>query len=223
MMKKIHTVLLLSLLLLCAACKGSYFLTTTKLAEVQQGMTKQEITAILGNMDYRRFYDDVEEWEFRRYVGGYPSVVIVQFVDGRVASMDTFKEPTETVVPNAGTVVAPVVPPTTEVHIHNTPLRKRAMNKENFQGFFNEMKQQPFASDRIKFIGKVLEKNWITSSQGYRIVKEFSFDSEKKEVMKKIYPHITDKENFSIVVDCLTFKMDKDAIWEYVDQFSENN
>jgi hypothetical protein len=51
----------------------------------------------------------------------------------------------------------------------------------------------------------------------------YRFDSEKKQLMKKIYPKIADKPNFYYAIDKLTFSSDKNEINAFIKQYHEKN
>ncbi len=99
-MKKVHAIYLLVLLLLCCSCGTAFWgFGSADLMKVQRGLSKNEVKKILGEPTYVRFDRAVDEWEYRQKLaeGGW-TVAIVTFEDGRVVSMDTFREPNDTFV-----------------------------------------------------------------------------------------------------------------------------
>lgn len=225
-MKKIHVLIVLSILILFTSCgMTNTFLSSHKLQEIQLGMTRQEVKNVLGTFDYRRFNGDSEEWEFHRYMDAGWSIVIVEFVDGKVASMDTFERPVPPApAPQQGVTVVPVPVSGTSYGEGGRPRpHRKAMNKEEFAGFVDGMKRQFTTSDRISYIEKAVPYHWFTSTQCARLVKEFSFSDEQAKIAKTIYPHVVDKENFNVVFDVLPFGFNKDGVIEYVKQYNKKN
>ena len=56
-------------------------------------MTKQEVVNILGTSKYRSFHGQFEQWEYRSTLGGNDwDVVRIEFINGRVVSMDSHRE-----------------------------------------------------------------------------------------------------------------------------------
>ena len=44
------------------------------LNSIQKGMSRQEVTKILGTPEYRRFDRDIEEWEYSRVLSGKSNI-----------------------------------------------------------------------------------------------------------------------------------------------------
>ncbi len=84
------------------------------LNSIQKGMSRQEVTKILGTPEYRRFDRDIEEWESSRVLSGKSNIsrtqIVVTFEGGRVVAMDSFSgEPrTLPVVPSEVVIDSPV-------------------------------------------------------------------------------------------------------------------
>ena len=65
---KIKTLIALLLIggsLFFSSC-GSYQTNRNAIQRIEKGMSKREITNLLGNPDYRRFDHEYEQWEFRK-------------------------------------------------------------------------------------------------------------------------------------------------------------
>ena len=52
------------------------------LNSIQKGMSRQEVTKILGTPEYRRFDRDIEEWEYSRVLSGKSNISRTQIVVG---------------------------------------------------------------------------------------------------------------------------------------------
>ena len=74
------------------------------LNSIQKGMSRQEVTKILGTPEYRRFDRDIEEWEYSRVLSGKSNIsrtqIVVTFEGGRVVAMDSFSGMMRTVARN---------------------------------------------------------------------------------------------------------------------------
>lgn len=225
-MKKLHIIVILTLWMVAGSC-STYYVSNRKVMEVQQGMPQQNVEKILGKPDYRRFDGDIEEWEFHRVSSAVYATsirIIVFFVDGRVTGMDTFNgnvrplPPPPSVIMSAPVVVntAPVYPPEHEERPHRHP---RAMNSADFNRFFSDYKKGPFESGRTKMLNEIVSSSGFTCVQGRRLVELYTFDTEKKNMIKKLYPMINDKQNFSVLTDIFTFEMDKREMREFAESY----
>lgn len=99
--------------------------------------------------------------------------------------------------------------------------RGQVMSPPAFEQFMGLMKKQSFDSDRKEVLNHALLTSWFTTDQCIRLMDFYRFDSEKKQLMKKIYPKITDKPNFYNAIDKLTFSSDKKEINTFIKEYHE--
>lgn len=97
----------------------------------------------------------------------------------------------------------------------------RVMNKQLFQAFFDNVKNEPFEKDRIALINAALASSDFTTDQCIQLVKFYTFDNERMKIMKMIYPRIVDKEAFFMVINSLTFSSNKKKMYDFVKEYSE--
>lgn len=98
----------------------------------------------------------------------------------------------------------------------------RVMNKQLFQAFFDNVKNEPFKKDRIALINAALASSDFTTDQCLQLVKFYTFDNERMKIMKMIYPRIVDKEAFFMVINSLTFSSNKKKMYDFVKKYSEH-
>lgn len=98
----------------------------------------------------------------------------------------------------------------------------RVMNKQLFQAFFDNVKNEPFEKDRIALINAALASSDFTADQCLQLVKFYAFDNERMKIMKMIYPRIVDKEAFFMVINSLTFSSNKKKMYDFVKKYSEH-
>ena len=97
------------------------------------------------------------------------------------------------------------------------------MSPSAFEQFMGLMEKQSFDSDRKEVLDHALLTSWFTTDQCIRLMDFYRFDSEKKQLMKKIYPKIADKPNFYYAIDKLTFSSDKNEINAFIKQYHEKH
>ena len=92
----------------------------------------------------------------------------------------------------------------------------RGMNDQLFQTFYKEMKNEPFKDDRMKLLNAALAGSDFTSAQCLQLTKLYTFDDDRMEIMKIMYPRIVDKEAFFTVINTLTFSSSKEKMKDFI-------
>ena len=92
----------------------------------------------------------------------------------------------------------------------------RVMNDQLFQTFYKEMKNEPFKDDRMKLLNAALACSDFTSAQCLQLTKLYTFDDDRMEIMKIMYPRIVDKEAFFTVINTLTFSSSKEKMKDFI-------
>ena len=92
----------------------------------------------------------------------------------------------------------------------------RVMNDQLFQTFYKEMKNEPFKDDRMKLLNAALAGSDFTSAQCLQLTKLYTFDGDRMEIMKIMYPRIVDKEAFFTVINTLTFGSSKEKMKDFI-------
>ena len=92
----------------------------------------------------------------------------------------------------------------------------RVMNDQLFQTFYKEMKNEPFKDDRMKLLNAALAGSDFTSAQCLQLTKLYTFDDDRMEIMKIMYPRIVDKEAFFPVINPLTFGSSKEKMKDFI-------
>ncbi len=226
-MKKIHIMLCLALGILVSGCFTSY-VSTKQMMGIYQGMTQSQVESVLGKPDFRRFDGDMEEWEFHRDNGtpvltSEPVTIIVQFVNRKVVSMDTFKGYGRP-APMHSVVVPPAVNTTVEVFPNHEQVEEaRLMTDLEFDEFINKLKITVMNEDQKKLVDRMLRTYDVNSYQCVVIVIEFSYTRDQVEGMKKLYPYVRDKQNFNKVIDILFTNIYKDEVHKFIREYHQNN
>ena len=92
----------------------------------------------------------------------------------------------------------------------------RVMNDQLFQTFYKETKNEPFKDDRMKLLNAALAGSDFTSAQCLQLTKLYTFDDDRMEIMKIMYPRIVDKEAFFTVINTLTFSSSKEKMKDFI-------
>lgn len=85
---------------------------------------------------------------------------------------------------------------------------------ENFVKYIN--KNAAFDKERLSILKQQATLNLFTAQQIKTLLKTFSFDDQKVEAGKILFPRCSDKVNFYIVYDSFTFDTGKKQLMNYV-------
>ena len=163
------------------------------LNSIQKGMSRQEVTKILGTPEYRRFDRDIEEWEYSRVLSGKSNIsrtqIVVTFEGGRVVAMDSFSGEPRTL-----------------------PVYVRGMHPEDFRHFYEKVKSRPFKDDQIEMMRTVARNNSLNCVQCASLMALYTFDDDKMKVLNIFAPNIVDPENYEAILDVIDSLFKKDDV-----------
>lgn len=213
--KALITLFLVAGSLFLSSC-GTYKASRDAILKIEKGMSKREVTNLLGNPDYRRFDHDLEQWEFIKVdqLFGTKTIILVDFDNDRVVNMDSF---------NGNNDPAPVPPiavyppndmdydrPQPPIHNHVRP--GRSMNERDFKELYNKVRAKPFKDDQLELLAVGAVNNFFTCKQCIQLMSIYTFDDDKLKVLELIAPHIVDRENYEDIIDSLTFMSSEEKV-----------
>lgn len=202
----------LALGLSLTSCDLSMLTNRSETNRIERGMTKREVTNILGTPSYRRLATDgSEDWEYRRTnILGETSVVVVTFYDNRVVRMDSYngddweRRRSQRDYPSYPS--NPTYPSNPRYPSYpQDPRYEDERDRESFEDFLRAIADKHFTKDKIRFIRDAARRNVFTVAQTARILGLFTWDSEKLEVLEALAPRLRDGYNAYKLVDLFTF------------------
>ncbi|HCY74556.1 MAG TPA: hypothetical protein DHV28_01425 [Ignavibacteriales bacterium] len=104
-----------------------------------------------------------------------------------------------------------------EEYIDNKPI-----SSEDFIGLLQSIQNESFAEDKLGVVSIASKYHYFLVDQVLRIIDEFSFSSNKIEIIKLVYPNVIDKENSHKLISAFTFSSDKDKVREIIKSFPGN-
>ena len=200
------TIKLTLALLTFAICMGSCAMIlgidSNTLMKIQKGMTKEEITSILGQPMHRSFDHEVEGWRYEKSISGAPGITIIDlgFVDGKVTYMDSYEKYT-----NPPVAVYPSVEIGGEAPSRPHVSGGRGMNERDFLSLYNKVKSKPFKDDQLDLLEAGIGNRGLSCKQCVRMMSIYRFDDDKLEVLKILAPNISDRENYDEIINALDF------------------
>lgn len=94
----------------------------------------------------------------------------------------------------------------------------RAMNETDFSRLKQVLSNESFDDTRKNMAKQATVQNRFTSAQVKQLVELFSFDESRLELAKYFYEFTTDKQNYIIVSDALTFSNSKNELSKFISE-----
>ncbi len=211
-MALIATTILMFAVCLSASAKGK--------RNVERGMTKQEVIAILGEPKLTSFdmYGDKWEYDKYNYLFGDSKYITVFFDrNGKVVQYDT-----RIIEPNSQTSnVQQPQHPTPPIYDGRCDPDGRmdygyCLDDASFSKLYNKVKQASFNDNKFDLIEVASLGCYYSCAQVVRIMKIFPFDDEQLKALKMMAPHIVDLQNTGLIYKVFSFDSEKDKAEEII-------
>lgn len=202
-MRTIKLTLALLVFAICiSSCATILGIDSNTLMRIQKGMTKQEVTSILGQPMHRSFDHEVEGWTYEKNIAGAPGITVIElgFVDGRLTYMDSYEKYT-----NPPVAVYPSVEVNGDIPSRPHVTVGRGMSERDFQSLYNKVKSKPFKDDQLELLENGIGNRKLSCKQCVRMMSIYTFDDDKLKVLKILAPNIADRENYDEIIDALDF------------------
>ena len=210
-MALIATTILMFAVCLSASAKGK--------RNVERGMTKQEVIAILGEPKLTSFDMFGDKWEYAKYNNLFgDSKYITVFFDrnGKVVQYDT-----RIIEPNSQTSNVQPQHPTPPIYDGRCDPDGRmdygyCLDDASFSKLYNKVKKASFDDNKFDLIEVASLGCYYSCAQVVRIMKIFPFDDEQLKALKMMAPHIVDLQNTGLIYKIFSFDSEKDKAEEII-------
>ena len=210
-MALIATTILMFAVCLSASAKGK--------RNVERGMTKQEVIAILGEPKLTSFDMYGDKWEYAKYNNLFgDSKYITVFFDrnGKVVQYDT-----RIIEPNSQTSNVQQPHPTPPLYDGRCDPDGRmdygyCLDDTSFNILYNKVKKASFDDNKFDLIEVASLGCYYSCAQVVRIMKIFPFDDEQLKALKMMAPHIVDLQNTGLIYKVFSFDSEKDKAEEII-------
>ncbi len=209
-MALIATTILMFAVCLSASAKGK--------RNVERGMTKQEVIAILGEPKLTSFdmYGDKWEYDKYNYLFGDSKYITVFFDrNGKVVQYDT-----RIIEPNSQTSnVEQPQHPTPPIYDGKCDPDGRmdygyCLDDASFSKLYNKVKKASFDDNKFDLIEVASLGCYYSCNQVARIMKIFPFDDEQLKALRMMAPHIVDPQNAIVIYQLFSFDSEKQKVGE---------
>ena len=209
-MALIATTILMFAVCLSASAKGK--------RNVERGMTKQEVIAILGEPKLTSFDMYGDKWEYAKYNNLFgDSKYITVFFDrnGKVVQYDT-----RIIDPKTSNVQQPQHPTPPLYDGRCDPDGRMdygyCLDDASFSKLYNKVKKASFDDNKFDLIEVASLGCYYSCAQVVRIMKIFPFDDEQLKALKMMAPHIVDLQNTGLIYKIFSFDSEKDKAEEII-------
>ena len=210
-MALIATTILMFAVCLSASAKGK--------RNVERGMTKQEVIAILGKPKLTSFdiYGDKWEYDKYNYLSGDSKYITVFFDrNGKVVQYDT-----KIIELNSQTSNVQQPHPTPPLYDGRCDPDGRmdygyCLDDASFSKLYNKVKKASFDDNKFDLIEVASLGCYYSCAQVVRIMKIFPFDDEQLKALKMMAPHIVDLQNTGLIYKIFSFDSEKDKAEEII-------
>ena len=211
-MALVATSILMFAVCLSASAKGK--------RNVERGMTKQEVIAILGEPKLTSFdmYGDKWEYDKYNYLFGDSKYITVFFDrNGKVVQYNT-----RIIEPNSQqSNVRQPQHPTPPLYDGRCDPDDRmdygySLDDASFSKLYNKVKQASFNDNKFDLIDVASLGCYYSCAQVVRIMKIFPFDDEQLKVLKMMAPHIVDLQNTGLIYKVFSFDSEKEKAEEII-------
>ena len=199
LMALIATTILMFAVCMSASAKGK--------RNVERGMTKQEVIAILGEPKLTSFNIYGDKWEYAKSTNLFgDSKYITVFFDrsGKVVEYNTRIIETNSQQPNGQQPQQPSLPPYGGMNYDY------CLDDASFSKLYNKIKKTNFDDNKFDLIEVASLGCYYSCTQVVRIMKIFSFDDSKIKVLSMMAPRIVDLQNATDIYRIFTFDSDKE-------------
>ena len=176
---------------------------------VERGMTKQEVIAILGEPKLTSFNIYGDKWEYAKNNNLFgDSKYITVFFDrsGKVVEYNT-----RIIESNSQQPQQPSLPPYDGGYYPNGGMNyDYCLDDASFSKLYNKIKKTNFDDNKFDLIEVASLGCYYSCAQVVRIMKIFSFDDSKMKVLSMMAPRIVDLQNATDIYRIFTFDSDKE-------------
>ena len=213
LMALIATTILMFAVCMSASAKGK--------RNVERGMTKQEVIAILGEPKLTSFNVYGDKWEYAKNNNLFgDSKYITVFFDrsGKVVEYNTRIIETNSQQPNGQQPQQPqqpTLPPYDGGYYPNGGMNyDYYLDDASFSKLYNKIKKTSFDDNKFDLIEVASLGCYYSCAQVVRIMKIFSFDDSKMKVLSMMAPRIVDLQNAIIIYQQFNFESEKQKVGE---------
>lgn len=176
---------------------------------VERGMTKDEVTAILGNPKLMSFDSFGDRWQYESQnilTGDIKHTNVMFDRSGKVVGFDN------KTVSVDGNSVSDAIGSRPAPQTFGMGMRRgyaRCLDDASFSTLYNKVKNASFSSAKLDLIEVASLGGWYSCSQTACLIGIFTFADDRLKALKFMAPHIVDPQNAADIYRVFTFESEK--------------
>jgi hypothetical protein len=101
---------------------------------------------------------------------------------------------------------------------------REPMSENNLNAHLESLERNWHAATRVNAVTTIIdnETNYFTTAQVRRLIEKVDFESNRLQLLKRVYTHVTDPQNFSLLYTLLATDAAKLELIDYVKTAAEN-
>ena len=97
--------------------------------------------------------------------------------------------------------------------------RPMVMSDNEFRGLIIAISKEPFSRGKQQIINSSADHYFFSLDQLIKVLAQFSFDDEKLNIVKVLYPKVLDQNRNYLLYDSFTFSSSKEKLGDYLNSF----
>lgn len=167
---------------------------------LHEGMTKREVVDLLGNPEFKRSNNGIEQWEFHKtHFSGAQTVILLDFRNDKVISFDSY----DGYYPSPAYPPIAICPPAPAGS--NSSLPASTDDQVWFRELCQRVKEKPFKDGRLDVLRNAARQSDFTCDEIVQLMKIFNSDDERLEALVILEPTIIDRQNVDRIINSMTF------------------
>lgn len=207
-------IIVLSCLMMFAVCvEASAKIRKT----VERGMTKEEVTAILGNPKLTSFDDFGDKWQYESQnilTGDIKHTTVMFDLSGRVVGLNTYIEEFDR---NRGNNANKNNSPQPSVPLPTPPAYNVGvsggyaypLDDASFSKLYNKVRNATFSNEKFDLIEVASLGCWYTCAQTARMMRLFTFSDDRMKALRFMASRIVDPQNSADIYRLFDFDSEK--------------
>lgn len=97
------------------------------------------------------------------------------------------------------------------------------MSSADFRDLIQMIKKETFEETKLSILSDVAEKNYFTVDQVMELVEIFTFEDNKIEAAKTLYPRTVEKGKFYKVYSVFTYSSSKEELKKWIEEYEKGS